>query len=374
MESIAHLTAGIAHDFNNLLSVVLGNLELAQEFDIVDPNLRDMLARASEAADRGGVLTQRLLAFSRRQMLTPDEIVPRDLIEGMSGNLRRILGDAIQIHVELQDDIWPCRADPKQLAITLSSLAANSRDAMPDGGRLTIEGRNIDVGDDGHAIPGDVTPGEYVAFTVSDTGTGMPPDVVERAFEPFFTTKDIGADAGLGLGLSVVFGFITQSGGHATIRSGEGEGTSVRFILPRFIDSVAAEAPAAKVSPRLEAKTGNVVVVEDDTDVRELLVSQMNSLGYAVYGVATAAEAMDIIDARPEIDLLLSDVLLAGGTSGPRLAKEATNRRPDMAVLFMSGYVELKNVGLDAGDAVLHKPFSMAELAGKLRRALESRP
>jgi CheY-like chemotaxis protein len=322
------------------------------------------------AARRGAGLTRSMMAFARQQPLRP---LPIDLAASIGdtvGLLHRTLGDAIEIRVVTASDLWICEADPAQLQSALLNLALNARDAMPEGGKLTIDARNTRLDADYAARQADVTPGDYVALSVSDTGTGMPPDVIERAFEPFFTTKEVGK--GSGLGLSMVYGFAKQSGGHIRIYSEVGEGTTVRLYLPRSRETRAASTEA---EPRRAAVGGNetILVVEDDADMRELATAVLGRLGYTVLGARDSESALPLFEAHPEIALLLTDISLPGALNGRRLAERMTAARPALKVLYMSGYSEdaiIHQGRLDPGVRLLQKPFQNEELAIQIRAAL----
>jgi PAS domain S-box-containing protein len=370
MEAVGQLTGGVAHDFNNLLTVVIGNLELAQERLGDDGNIAPLLSRAREGALRGATLTHRLLAFSRKQALAPRSIDARALIDGMSDLLRRTLGETIEIEVTGDTDPWRCEADPGQLESALLNLAINARDAMLGGGGLAIETHNIDL-DEHAAVRADVMPGRYVMIVVTDTGCGMVQDVLDKAFEPFYTTKEIGQ--GSGLGLSMVYGFVRQSNGQVTIDSEPGVGTTVKLYLP---ESAAVEDDAQLVGPDDAPRAGGetILVVEDDPDVRTLTVTLLSELGYEILEASDAAGALRVLDGSPRINLLFTDVVLPGGMNGPELAAEIRRRRPGMAMLFTSGYTEEAIIHQDRLEdeiELLNKPFKRSDLAQKIRAVLE---
>ena len=371
MEAIGELTGGVAHDFNNLLSVILGNLELAG--DNLAPGTASIrfVDNAAEAARRGAALTQRLLAFSRKQALEPRVLDVRVLLSGMADMLTRTLGETIDFEVVNASGLWSCRADPAQLENAILNLAINARDAMPNGGNLTIEIANTWLDDHYPADQNDVQPGQYVQISVTDSGTGMAAEIQSRAFEPFFTTKDVGQ--GSGLGLSMVYGFAKQSGGHLSIYSVLGEGTTVKIYLPRECQS--ADAPV-ELAPEDDLR-GNgevVMVVEDDADVRAMVVDLLHGLDYRALEAADGADALKVAEeATTSIDLLLTDVVLPGGMNGRDLANQITSLRPQVQVLFMSGYSEnaiIHHGHLDDGVALLQKPFGRRELARNVHRAL----
>ncbi len=369
LEAVGQLTGGVAHDFNNLLAVILGNLEFAKEELEADSSLHLLLDPALRATKRGGELTQRLLSFSRRQALRPQTVDLDACVTGMTGMLRRTLGETIEIEPIIASGLWTCEVDPGQLENALLNLAVNARDAMPKGGRLTIETANIELDDDYAAAQGDVTPGHYVRLSVTDTGTGIPSENIEHVFEPFFTTKGVGK--GSGLGLSMVFGFAKQSGGHVTISSELGCGTTVQLYLPQAEAPVqpAAQEPATR-DPEAQGET--VLVVEDDPDVRSLAISLLQRLGYNVLEAGDGTEALAALQVSSHIDLLLSDVVLPGGVSGPDLAGQVTDRYPGIKVLFMSGYPDAphRRDPLVENTELLAKPFGKHDLAQKVRAVL----
>ena len=369
MEAVGQLTAGVAHDFNNMLAVILGNAELLEDELGAD---NPMLITVINATKRGADLTQRLLAFSRKQVLRPQIIDANALIADFTGLLRRTLEEHIDIETVTAAGLWHCAVDPVQLENALLNLALNARDAMPDGGKLTIETANARLDDDYAAAQAEVTPGHYVMLAVTDTGSGMAPAVQERVFEPFFTTKAVGA--GSGLGLSMVYGFVKQSGGHVSIYSEPGDGTTIKLYLPRSTEAEAAErAPATDAVPRARGET--VLVVEDDPDVRMLAVTLLGNLGYQTKAAATAAAALEQLGATARINLLLTDVVLAGGMNGRALATEVKRRAPEIQILYMSGYTEnaiMHQGRLDTDAELLQKPFRRADLARAVRKVLDA--
>jgi signal transduction histidine kinase len=374
MEAIGQLTGGVAHDFNNLLTVICGNLDMLQH-RVLQTEGGDDLSRlvnsALRGATRAAVLTQRLLAFSRRQPLQPKFLSVNVLITGMSEMLRRTLGESIVIETVLAGGLWPSFVDANQLESALLNLAVNARDAMPDGGKLTLEAANVFF-DEAYAAKADVSPGQYVGIFVSDTGTGMTPDVVSKAFDPFFTTKEIGQ--GTGLGLSQVYGFMKQSGGHAKIYSEVGAGTTVKLYLPRhYATDSAMEGQNAAVSiPRASGET--ILLVDDDPDVRSFAAEVLRELGYRVIDAADGTSGLRLLDAHREITLLFTDVGLPGGMNGRQFADEAQRRRAGLKVLFTSGYARnaiVHHGRLDPGVELLVKPFTYAALAVGIRRVLD---
>ena len=374
MESIGQLTGGIAHDFNNLLTVILGNMETLQRRLSPQHEGQRMVHAARESALRGAQLTHRLLAFARRSPLAPEVLSPNKLVTGMSELLRRALGETVRVKAVLADGLWSTFADVNQLENALINLAVNARDAMPGGGKLTIETANCEFDDTDISRRGDLPPGQYVGIFVTDTGTGMPAEIIDKVFEPFFTTKEIGQ--GTGLGLSQVYGFLKQSGGHVHIDSAIGKGTTVKLYLPRYQDMIAAEGPAPKDADAPRAKPGEtVLVVEDDPDVRDYTVTAVSELGYQVTTAGSGAMALQKLEHNPELKLLFTDVGLPGGMNGKQLADEALRRRPGLKVLFTTGYARdaiVHHGRLDPGIEVVLKPFGLSELALKLRRVFDA--
>ncbi|HUB16146.1 MAG TPA: ATP-binding protein, partial [Acetobacteraceae bacterium] len=339
MEAIGQLTGGVAHDFNNLLQVILGNLErLGRRLpEAPATETGRLIAAATRAAGRAATLTQRLLAFSRRQPLTPKSLDLNRLVAGMLELFGRTLGEAIQVDTMLAGGLWRVFADENQLENALVNLAVNARDAMPHGGRLTLETRNVRLDESYALTQEDVRPGDYVLVTVSDTGTGMTKEVLARAFDPFFTTKDIGQ--GTGLGLSQVYGFVRQSGGHVRIDSTIGQGTTVSLYLPRFfelekLDTSAAAPQALPLGKHHEA----ILIVEDEHDVRSFTRETLQELGYEVREAASGSAALRALEASPNLRLLFTDIGLPGGMNGRQLAEEARRRRPELKVLLTTGY------------------------------------
>ena len=371
MEAVGQLTGGVAHDFNNLLSVIQGNAELLEEEDLGQSEwIRSIL----RAAGRGAELTQRLLAYSRQQPLRPEPIDLVFLVAEMRDLLARTLGETVRIKTELQPELWYVLADPGQVENALLNLAINARDAMAGGGVLTISCRNAHLADaDGDGHPGaDAVTGNFVTLSVTDTGCGMSPSVLERAFEPFFTTKGVGE--GSGLGLSMIHGFAKQSGGQVTLDSTVGEGTTVTLYLPRALQKPDLHTERPDDTP--VGKNQLVLVIEDDPEMRELTVSMLQSLGYRVIDVADAKAADDVLSDGIRVDLVLSDVVLSGKTSGPAFAAAARRRYPSLRLLFMSGYPadalgEGSLANKDCADVpFLSKPFYRSELAQAVRSAL----
>jgi signal transduction histidine kinase len=367
MEAVGQLTGGVAHDFNNLLAVILGQAELlADRLGDDDPSLRGVV----RAATRGAQLTQRLLAFSRRQSLVPEAIDLNALVAGMMELLRRTLGETIEIELLPGAELWNTLADPGQVENALLNLAINARDAMPEGGKLIVIIDNVTLGDADANAYAEAGAGDYVRLSVADTGIGMSAEVRERALEPFFTTKDVGQ--GSGLGLPMVYGFVRQSGGFVSIDSEQGRGTTVAIYLPRArIPERQPEKPAPAEEQVGRGET--ILVVEDDPDVRQLTVTMLASLGYQVFEAADGNAALEMLNGTPAVELMLSDVVLSGGMSGPHLADEAKRRHTDIKVLFMSGYVArtIEQQPPEVGAGLLKKPFRRRELAAKVRAAFD---
>lgn len=374
MEAVGRLTAGIAHDFNNLLTVVLGNLELAQR-RATHESLPRMLENAMSGARRAALLTERLLAFARKKPLEPKALDINGMVSGMSDLLRRTLGETISVKTKLADDLRTVEVDPTELEAAILNLAVNARDAMPSGGDLVIETANAELDAGYAAIDPEVRPGLYVLISVSDTGVGMTPDVLSQVFEPFFTTKPDGH--GTGLGLSQVYGFVKQSGGHVKLYSEPKLGTTVKIYLPKMVDVVSAlQEPDPAGSTELPgARDGEtILVVEDDNDVRNYTVTSLRELGYAVVEAADAVSAMQIIERECDIDLLLTDLGLPGGIDGKTLADRAGQARENLRILITTAYAgkALVHEGrLDRGVELLTKPFTLSALACRVREILD---
>jgi PAS domain S-box-containing protein len=374
LEAVGQLTGGIAHDFNNLLTVVIGSLDLLNDRLTQDAAARQHAQDALQAALRGAQLTHQLLAFARRQPLDPKRIDINERVTVTMELLGRTLGEHIEIKTVLQDGLWLASADPTQFESALTNLSINARDAMPGGGRLTIETANKEL-DDGYASENaEVVPGEYVMLAVSDTGTGMPPEVLARVFEPFFTTKEPGK--GTGLGLSMVYGFARQSRGHAKIYSEVGHGTTVRLYLPRASEGAAAVVQRTSTEPQM-AKGERVLLVEDHPHVRKVVAGQLDELGYRVIEAENADTALKLLARGDPVDLLFSDVVMPGGIRGDELARAARALRPHLKVLLTSGFahasVQNGPKGADIRN-MLSKPYRKIELAAKLREVLDAAP
>ena len=371
LEAIGQLTGGLAHDFNNLLTIMLGNLQLLLR-RLDDDDLKEMVFTAERAGRRGAELTQRLLAFGRRQSLEPRVVDLNRLVLGMSELLRRTLGETIEVETVTADAVKQTLVDPAQVENAILNLANNARDAMPQGGVLTIRtgtrkiGRQIAIGGD------DVSPGEYVMLAISDTGTGMPPEVAERAFDPFFTTKAVGR--GSGLGLSMIYGFCRQSGGFATIDSEPDQGTTVSLFLPAT-DAVEEIDDTASTGALDETGHETVLVVEDDSGVRMFAATVLGGLNYNVLEAPDGPAALKTLESNGRIDVLFTDVVLPGGVDGRDIADRARSRQPDINVLYTSGFA------IEDGDdekpelmenSMLRKPYTGAELAAKIRSVIEN--
>ena len=372
MEAIGQLTGGIAHDFNNLLAVVIGNLDLLLLTLPPDGPERALADQAIEASERGAALTGRLLAFARRQTLRPAPTGVASLVAGMEPLLRRAVGEAIEIESAVAEGLWPALIDPSQLENAILNLAVNARDAMPDGGTLKIQIRNDVVDADAAARWDDLAAGEYVRVDVSDNGTGIPADVLEQVFEPFFSTKETGK--GSGLGLSMVFGFVRQSGGYVHIYSEMGRGTSVVLFLPR---AEAATEPVAREHPVVRGMGETILLVEDNATLRQTAANMVAALGYRVLTAEDGAAALAVVVEHPGVDLLFSDVILPGGMNGFDLARELGRRGNTMAVLYTSGFADPAMVTRDRpndGATILTKPYRRGELAEALRAGLARRP
>jgi PAS domain S-box-containing protein len=371
MEVVGQLTGGVAHDFNNLLTIILGNLELLDRM-LEDRKLKTMAQTAINASKRGAELTQRLLAFSRKQTLEPKLIDVNELLAGTTDLIARSLGETIAIEVLGGKDLWRCEIDPVQLENAMLNLAINARDAMPDGGTLTFETANVNL-DEAYAAAqkDDVSPGAYVLVSVADTGSGMSHDVIERAFDPFFTTKGVGE--GSGLGLSMVYGFVKQSRGHVSIDSAAGEGTVVKLYLPQSGDTHQPAQDAAEEGEPA-SRGEKILIVEDDPEVRALSVRMLADLGYDIVEAADGRHAIDILNSTSSIDLLFTDVVLPGGMSGADIAMEATRRMPGIKILYVSGYADnvLASQGrLDVDVQFIGKPYRKGALARKVRAVLD---
>jgi PAS domain S-box-containing protein len=371
MEAIGQLTGGIAHDFNNLLGVVIGNLQLLERSVAETPNLARKVHTAMRAAVRGADLTKRLLALARRQILDPTVLDLNRQLSTLSELMQRTLGDSIEVRMVHAHDLWHTLVDAGQFENAILNLAINARDAMPQGGRLTVKTQNVQLDAafcNDHPL---MEPGEFVSISVTDTGVGIEPDVLKRVFEPFFTTKESGK--GSGLGLAMVHGFAEQATGAATIESQVGRGTTVQILLPRCLEAqtVREDTIVTKIAP---GGNETILVVEDDADLRETVVTALVQLGYHAMSAANAAAALRILAGTDHIDLLFTDVMMPGGILGPALAKRAREMRPDIEVLFTTGYAEntvlAGTAGLTSVD-VINKPYRNEDLAVRIRYVLD---
>jgi CheY-like chemotaxis protein len=376
MEAVGQLTGGLAHDFNNLLTGISGSLELLKA-RLAQGRMSDLdryITVAQGAASRAAALTHRLLAFARRQTLDPKPTTANKLSANMEEMVQRTVGPEIKVETVLGIGLWLTLCDPNQLENAILNLCINGRDAMPDGGRLTIETTNTWVDERG-ARERDMQPGQYVAVSVTDTGTGMSPDVVTHAFDPFFTTKPTGQ--GTGLGLSMIHGFVKQSGGQVRIYSEIGMGTTVRIYLPRHQGEADIEAPQVKLAGAPRAEIGEtVLIVDDEPTVRMLVTEVLAELGYAAIEAADGESGLKVLQSDVRIDLLITDVGLPGGLNGRQMADAARQRRPDLRVLFITGYAEnaaLGNGYLEPGMYVLTKPFAMEALTGRIKTIITAK-
>ncbi|HYI40360.1 MAG TPA: ATP-binding protein [Allosphingosinicella sp.] len=379
MEAIGQLTGGVAHDFNNLLTLVIGGLDLIdRQLPSLPPGpgtdrIRRARDAAMEGARRAAKLTQHLLAFARRQPLQPKLLEINRLIREISDMLRRTLGEQVELEAVLGAGLWSVEADPVQLENAILNLAVNARDAMAQGGRLTIETHNASL-DDSYVedVPEGLRPGQYVMIAVSDTGCGMTADTQRKVFEPFFTTKEVGK--GTGLGLSQVYGFVRQSGGHVRIYSEVEVGTSVKIYLPRARAGVLAEQPDMRPEPAAISGDERILLVEDHEDLREHVAGILTDLGYRVVTAADGPTALAAMEGGSDFDLLLTDVVLPGGMNGRQIANRALQLRPGLKILFMTGYTQnaiVHDGRLDAGVALISKPFTYDQLGSKVRAELD---
>jgi PAS domain S-box-containing protein len=369
MEAFGQLTGGIAHDFNNILTVITGTIEILAEAVEKDPKLVAIAKMIDDAAMRGAELTQHLLAFARKQPLQPRETDVNTLIIDTAKLLRPTLGEHIEIESIFDDEVCFATVDPNQLTTAILNLALNSRDAMPNGGKVILETRSAYLDETYSTLHNDVKPGRYAMLAVSDTGTGIPAAILEKVFDPFFTSKETGK--GTGLGLSMVYGFVKQSAGHIKIYSEEGHGTTIKIYLPPGTGTAAAaEAVAA---PMIEGGHERILVVEDDKLVGDYVIAQLHTLGYVTFAARDANEALAMIEAGTDFDLLFTDVIMPGGMNGRQLANEIQRRRPELKTLFTSGYTEnaiIHHGRLDAGVLLLAKPYRKSDLARMIRKAL----
>lgn len=369
LEAIGQLTGGVAHDFNNLLLVIGGNAELLKDFAL-PPEAREMIDLIVKASAHGADLTSRLLSFARRQPLEPKPLKIEHKLASVVTLLNRVLPENITIAIESAEGLWQAEADAGQLESALVNLSLNAKDAMPGGGHLMLKASNRKIAKDGQRIDPDLLPGDYVQILVTDTGSGMPRDILEKVFDPFFTTKPVGE--GTGLGLSMVYGFAKQSGGHVSVTSEVGVGTTVQLLLPRAREKPVATKTKAEDSD-LPAGTESILLVEDNELVRAHVFKQLRLLGYSVISCGTGAEGLEELTRNPDIDLLFSDIVMPGSMDGIMLAKAARELRPELKILLTSGYSENTISQSNALDEALHilpKPYRRAQLAAKLREIL----
>jgi PAS domain S-box-containing protein len=376
MEAVGQLTGGIAHDFNNLLAGIVGSLDLMQTRIAQGrtENIERYAKAAMSSAHRAAALTHRLLAFSRRQPLDPKPVNANQLVASMEDLLRRTIGPLHALELVTAGGLWTTLCDPNQLESAILNLAINARDAMPDGGKLTIKTANAHLDDAYAAAQPDITPGQYVAICITDTGTGMPPDVIARAFEPFFTTKPLGQ--GTGLGLSMVYGFAKQSEGHLKIESEVSKSTTIKIYLPRHRGDVEEEGPSETIAEAPRAEAGEtVLVVEDEPVIRDLIVEVLQDLGYRALEAPDGPSGLRILQSRQRIDLLVTDVGLPG-INGRQLADQARETRSDLKVLFITGYAHnatLANGFLNSGMEMITKPFAIEALATRIRNMIQEK-
>jgi PAS domain S-box-containing protein len=370
MEAMGQLTGGIAHDFNNLLTVIVGNLEML-EGKLTEPAQHELLIEALEAADLGSRLTGRLLAFARRSFLEPKIVDLNMLVAGLTDLLHRTLGETVALSTALTSNLWSTKVDPSQVESAIVNLAVNARDAMLNGGRLVLETRNTVIDEAYAANEEGLSPGDYVQLSVSDTGSGMSSAVRERAFEPFFTTKEMGR--GTGLGLSMVYGFAKQSGGHATIYSEENVGTTVNLYLPRHQAGEQKKLGETSKEATENGRGETILVVEDDDRVRRLTAARLQQLGYAVVEASSGAQALAALTSARQVELVFTDLVMPGGMSGYELASQVRQLYPQIKILLTSGYAE-ELANADRVDAVrlkvLRKPYRQAELARAINQTL----
>ena len=375
MEAVGQLTGGLAHDFNNMLTGIIGSLELMQT-RVGQGRAEDVgrfVDAAMSSATRAAALTHRLLAFSRRQTLSPKPTDAGTLIAGMEELIRHTVGPSIRVEIDRSPSLWTTRCDPNQLESALLNLVINARDAMPDGGTLRVGAANARAADPDFGPPQGALAEDYVLVSVADTGTGMAKDVAARAFDPFFTTKPTGA--GTGLGLSMVFGFVNQSGGRVRIASQPGAGTTIRLYLPRSQHAAAPVEPQVQANPMPRAHAGEtVLVVDDEAAIRMLVCEVLDELGYTPAEACDAKEGLEILQSGRKLDLLITDVGLPNGMNGRQLADQARRERPGLQVLFITGYAEQAALGadrLEPGMDVITKPFALHALATRIRAMIE---
>jgi CheY-like chemotaxis protein len=365
MESVGQLTGGVAHDFNNLLTVISANLELINSVADTD-KIRQYAAAARRATDRGARLTTQLLAFSRRQALNPKLINVNQLIIEFQGLIRQAVGDGCEVKLQTDDQLWLCHVDPALLETALLNLALNARDAMPDGGTLQIETRNIVVDEE---TAGGCAPGSYVRLSVADVGCGMSPEVLDRVFDPFFTTKEVGK--GTGLGLSMVYGFVRQSGGHIAIESKPGAGTIVILYLPASAETSEADEEVTEVRS-MPTGSESILVVDDNEELLKVTTSMLKMFGYQVFCAHNGAEALQLLRGDRQFNLLFSDIVMPNGINGVELAREATRLHDGIRILLTSGYADeaLQRHQAVGEFPIINKPFGLTDLAHRIRSIL----
>ncbi len=372
MEAVGQLTGGIAHDFNNMLTVITGTVELLAEAVADKPQLATVVKLISDAADRGTELTRQLLAFARKQPLHPRVTDIGALVSESAKLVQRALSENLEIELKIDPQVWEAPVDPTQLTSALLNLAVNARDAMPSGGKLTIEAKNVTLDEAYSEANSEVAPGDYVMIAVSDTGVGIPAANLDKIFEPFFSTKDVGR--GTGLGLSMVYGFVKQSGGHIKVYSEEGHGTAFKLYLPRSTTQSDQSDEELRLPP-VEGGDETILVVEDDPAVRASVTARLQNLGYRTITAANAAEALAIVDRGSAFDLLFTDVVMPGGMNGRQLADAVAQRRPGTRTLFTSGYTAdaaIHHGRLEAGVMLLAKPYRQSDLARMIRSVLDA--
>lgn len=374
MDAIGQLTGGIAHDFNNLLAVIMGNAELLRELLADDTEEAELADEVLGAAGRGADLVRRLLAFARKQVLEPKAINLNDRLSDILALLRRTLGGNVRIQTNTAPQLWTALVDPAQVDDAILNLAINARDAMPSGGTITIETANVHLGESDAAGPAGLSPGDYVMLAVCDTGVGMPPEVAARALEPFFTTKEPGR--GTGLGLSQVYGLVGQSGGHLKIDTAPGQGTAVRIYLPRVTVCDVESDETQSGTARLPTGSETILVVDDNPDVRTVVIRQLSELGYQTIEAENANRALELLDTGTAVDLLFTDIVMPGGMTGFDLADAVQTRHPGLRMLFTSGYTDTASQedqrAINHGQ-MLSKPYRKQDLARAIRSALEGR-
>lgn len=372
MEAVGQLTGGVAHDFNNLLAILMMDLEMLADLTEDDSESAELVAEALEVTRTGADLTQRLLAFSRRQNLNPSQLNINELVLSIIDLLRRTLGEVIRIDTLGPQNLWPVMVDQGQLESTLVNLAINARDAMPEGGKLTVKSENLTIDEDDVPEFGELPAGDYVRLSFSDTGIGMAEDVMRHAFEPFFTTKE--ERRGTGLGLSMVYGFVKQSGGNVTIYSDLGAGTTINLYFPRVMDTGRTETRKYR-SAKLPSGTEHVLVVEDEYRLRERTAASLRALGYRVTTATDGTDALKILAADVAPDMVLTDVVMPG-LDGPGLVRTLSELHPSLKIMLMTGYAEASRLLQDAigsGAPLIHKPFTREQLAVAVRKLFEGR-